>query len=129
MTGSAGQKRVPMDYFANAPFPLPPLAEQSRIVAKVDELMKLCDELETRLQRQREARERLSAASLDRLLSARDPAEFAALVAKLWSGAGTTGTDATDNATACSPAIVRWRSLRGSSPAHAGRTHRPATNT
>jgi type I restriction enzyme S subunit len=48
MTGSAGQKRVPTSYFANTPFPLPPLSEQKRIVAKVDELMKRCDELETR---------------------------------------------------------------------------------
>jgi type I restriction enzyme S subunit len=48
MTGSAGQKRVPADYFTSANFPLPPLPEQHRIVAKVDALMALCDALEAR---------------------------------------------------------------------------------
>src|SRR5580698_1766326 len=43
MTGTAGQKRVPTEYFAHTPFPLPPLAEQDRIVAKVAELMALSD--------------------------------------------------------------------------------------
>lgn len=46
MTGSAGQKRLPRNYFENKPFSLPPLAEQSRIVTRVEELMQLCDALE-----------------------------------------------------------------------------------
>ena len=49
MTGTAGQKRLPAEYFAYSPFPLPPHAEQHRIVAKVDELMALCDRLEASL--------------------------------------------------------------------------------
>ena len=31
------------------PFSLPPLAEQQRIVAKIDQLMTLCDELEKQI--------------------------------------------------------------------------------
>ena len=66
MTGSAGQKRIPHDYFANAPFPLAPLAEQKRIVAKVNELMALCDRLEAQ-QKERETKHAaLAQASLSR---------------------------------------------------------------
>ena len=38
MTGTAGQLRVPVDYMREAPFPLAPLPEQRRIVAKIETL-------------------------------------------------------------------------------------------
>ena len=67
MTGTAGQKRLPAEYFAYSPFPLPPLAEQHRIVAKVDELMALCDRLEAARAKREATRDRLATASLARL--------------------------------------------------------------
>ena len=36
------------------PIPLPPLSEQHRIVAKVDALMALCDDLEAQIRKRRE---------------------------------------------------------------------------
>ena len=68
MTGTAGQKRVPGDYFAYRPFPLPPLAEQKRIVAKVDELMLICDQLENQLDSQQKGRRQLLEALLHEAL-------------------------------------------------------------
>jgi len=61
----------------NLLIPFPPLAEQLRIVAKVDQLMTLCDEFEARQQKKQEARLRLNSAALDKLLTAHEPAEFA----------------------------------------------------
>jgi type I restriction enzyme, S subunit len=51
MTGSVGQKRVPADFLGQHEFPLPPLAEQYRIVAKVEAVLNLVKNARQRLNR------------------------------------------------------------------------------
>lgn len=57
---------------AKYPVPLPPLAEQYRIVAKLDQLIALCDQLKTRLTQSRQLNEQLTSTLVERAL-AEDP--------------------------------------------------------
>lgn len=83
MTGTAGQKRLPTEYFATRAMPLPPTAEQSRIVAKVDELMALCDKLETQQQARRKLQNALRLSTLQAVAAASSTQELQKTWARL----------------------------------------------
>ena len=51
------------------PFPLPPLGEQRRIVAKIEQVMKLCDDLEAKLKEKEEAASKLVEAAVRGLMA------------------------------------------------------------
>jgi type I restriction enzyme S subunit len=74
-TGIA-QPTVGLGVLRNIEVPVPPLAEQGRIVAKVDGLMRMIDNLEAKQTREREVQVRLRTAALGALTSAEDPKEF-----------------------------------------------------
>ncbi|MBA3485836.1 MAG: restriction endonuclease subunit S, partial [Lysobacter sp.] len=67
-------KGIKVEQLMATPFPLPPISEQHRIVAKVDELMALCDQLQAARDAREQQRDRLVAASLQRItITASEP--------------------------------------------------------
>ncbi len=62
--------------FYSGLFPLPPQEEQDRIVAKVDELMALCDQLESQTEASIEAHQTLVKSLLETLTNAKDADEL-----------------------------------------------------
>jgi type I restriction enzyme S subunit len=73
-----GQANVNGTALKNMLIPLPPLAEQHRIVAKVDEVMALCDRLEESLATSDDTRRHLLDALLAKALAPAEAREMEA---------------------------------------------------
>jgi type I restriction enzyme, S subunit len=73
LIGTAGQDNISVTKCKFLPVPIPPLAEQKRIVAKVDELMALCDHLENQQKNLQTQHTHLARASLSRFAETPTP--------------------------------------------------------
>ncbi len=67
---SESMPKINQQIVRSFPFPLPPLGEQKQIVAKVDNLMSLCDELEERLKQSQTLGEQLLDSVVQQVLGA-----------------------------------------------------------
>jgi type I restriction enzyme S subunit len=76
LIGTAGQDNISITKSRTIPVPLPPLAEQRRIVAKIDELMARCDELEKLRGNLNHKQITVHKSALNRLLTANDQSDF-----------------------------------------------------
>jgi type I restriction enzyme S subunit len=70
---------ISLSKLRNISIPVPPLAEQRRIVARVDELMALCDQLEAQLRTRQQRQGEIVAAALARASVAPTPEHVATL--------------------------------------------------
>jgi len=75
-SGTTNQIELNTTTVINQVVPLPPLAEQRRIVAKIDRLMARCDELEKLRGDRNQKRITIHTAALDRLLTAKESNDF-----------------------------------------------------
>lgn len=85
ITGQDQRRGLNMKLVGQLSLPIPPLAEQKRIVAKVDELMALCDRLEVQQQERDTRHAALARASLARFAEAPTPANLDFLFHKSYS--------------------------------------------
>lgn len=76
-SGTTNQIELNTSTVLNQPVPLPPLAEQARIVDRVDELMRLCDSLEAKGLLEAEQHARLLGTLLGTLTDSSTPEELA----------------------------------------------------
>jgi len=77
MTGTAGQQRIPKNYFSETPIPLPPLAEQKRITDKIAYLLHQCEELDEKCIVRSENLRLAHSASIKRLIESENADVFA----------------------------------------------------
>lgn len=76
MTGTAGQQRIPREYVSNSVFLLPPLEEQKRIVERVEQLMKYCDQLEEKQKEVQEKRINFNLSATHHLTNSENKEDF-----------------------------------------------------
>jgi len=75
-SAGAAQPNISREKIIHTVVPLPPLAEQRRIVAKIDQLMVRCDELEKLRGDRNQKRITIHTAALNRLLTAKESSDF-----------------------------------------------------
>lgn len=88
VSGTTQQVELATSTARALPIPCPPVQEQSRIVAKVDELMALCDKLEAEHRDRRKLQNALRQATLQAVASGKSPHELGSTWARLEANFG-----------------------------------------